>query len=249
MAWVAVTKQGSDAATGSLFSHVDLEERVPARHPLRRIRAVVSDPFASLDGDFDRLHPRQGQPSTASERLIRASLLQILGSIRSVGQLLEQMDCDRLFQWVSGLGIRNAVWVPSMSATNRDRLRSRTGPARSWQRSWPIARSRRIGHRRMADRSGPIVQSHLTRANGRAERRAAIDMLHRQAPGSPRRVTLAADPATTTRTSSPSSARSSSRRKLPVRFDMPRSTAAPPGSPARPTHSDAGRRSRNHPFG
>ena len=47
------------------------------------------------------------------------------------------------------------------------------------------------GTRRL--RSGLIVQADLTRADGQAERRAAIDMLHRHSPGSTRRLTLAAD--------------------------------------------------------
>ncbi|SEU10501.1 Transposase DDE domain-containing protein [Paracoccus homiensis] len=49
--------------------------------------------------------------------------------------------------------------------------------------------------RMMENRSGLslIVQADLTQANGRAERRAAIDMLHRHSPGSTRRLTLAAD--------------------------------------------------------
>ncbi len=42
-------------------------------------------------------------------------------------------------------------------------------------------------------RSGLIVQADLTQADGHAERRAAIDMLHRHSPGSTRRLTLAAD--------------------------------------------------------
>jgi hypothetical protein len=47
--------RGTDEATGSLFSHVDLEERIPARHPLRTIRQVVNDALASLGAEFDRL--------------------------------------------------------------------------------------------------------------------------------------------------------------------------------------------------
>ena len=31
--------RGSDARTGELFSYVDLEDRVPAKHPLRRSAA------------------------------------------------------------------------------------------------------------------------------------------------------------------------------------------------------------------
>ena len=50
-----------------------------------------------------------------------------------------------------------------------------------------------MGHSLMENRSGLIVQADLTRADGHAERRAAIDMLHRHSPGSTRRLTLAAD--------------------------------------------------------
>jgi len=37
------------------------------------------------------------------------------------------------------------------------------------------------------------VQGDLTQADGYAERRAALDMVHRHSPGSPRRLTLGAD--------------------------------------------------------
>jgi hypothetical protein len=74
--------RGTDEASGALFSYVDLEERVPERHPLRLIRRVVNDALASLDADFGALYADFGRPSIAPERLIRASLVQILFSIR-----------------------------------------------------------------------------------------------------------------------------------------------------------------------
>jgi len=46
---------GTDEAAGSLFSHVDLEERVPARHPLRLIRRIVNDALAILDAEINAL--------------------------------------------------------------------------------------------------------------------------------------------------------------------------------------------------
>ena len=45
--------RGSDTQTGSLFSYVNLEERVPARHPLRKIKAVVDAALAALDAEFE----------------------------------------------------------------------------------------------------------------------------------------------------------------------------------------------------
>src|SRR6056297_1813490 len=114
--------RGTDEASGSLFSYVNLEERVPAGHPLRKIRQIVNDALASLDAEFGALYTDFGRPSIAPERLIRASLLQILFSIRSERQLMEQMDYNLLFRWFVGLGIDDAVWVPTVFSKNRDRL-------------------------------------------------------------------------------------------------------------------------------
>ena len=74
--------RGTDVATGSLFSYVDLEERIPAGHPLRKIRQVVNDALARLDADFGPLYSAEGRPSIAPERLMRASLIQILFAVR-----------------------------------------------------------------------------------------------------------------------------------------------------------------------
>jgi hypothetical protein len=55
-------------ASGSLFSYFDLEERIPARHPLRKIgQQIVNSALASLDAEFDRLFlPKAGLPSRRS---------------------------------------------------------------------------------------------------------------------------------------------------------------------------------------
>ena len=50
-----------------------------------------------------------------------------------------------------------------------------------------------IGHALMENRSGLIVQGDLTQADEHAERRAALDMIHRHSPGSTRQLTLGAD--------------------------------------------------------
>ena len=114
--------RGSDDQSGSLFSYVNLDERIPARHPLRKIREVVNAALATLDADFDRLYAGEGRPSIAPERLLRASLVQILFSVRSERQLMEQLHYNLLFRWFVGLGIDDPVWVPTVFSKNRDRL-------------------------------------------------------------------------------------------------------------------------------
>jgi len=114
--------RGSDKTSGSLFSYVDLEERVPASHPLRVIREIVDDALASLDAEFERLYVGSGRASIAPERLLRASLLQAFYTIRSERQLVEQIDYNLLFRWFVGLGIDDEVWDHSTFSKNRDRL-------------------------------------------------------------------------------------------------------------------------------
>jgi transposase len=114
--------RGSDATSGSLFSYVDLEDRVPAKHPLRTIRAIANDVLVSLDAEFERLYEGTGRQSVAPERLLRASLLQAFYSVRSERQLMEQINYNLLFRWFVGLGIDDAVWDHSTFSKNRDRL-------------------------------------------------------------------------------------------------------------------------------
>jgi transposase len=107
--------RGTDKISGSLFSYVDIEDRIPERHPLRQVKRIVDEALASLDAEFDRLYAAEGRPSIAPERLMRASLIQILFSVRSERQLMEQMQYNLLFRWFVGLGVDDAVWVPTVS--------------------------------------------------------------------------------------------------------------------------------------
>ena len=114
--------RGSDARTGELFSYVDLEERVPAKHPLRVIRRIINEVLAALDAEFAELYAATGRPSIAPERLLRALLLQAFYTIRSERQLMEQLDYNLLYRWFVGLGVDEPVWVPTVFSKNRDRL-------------------------------------------------------------------------------------------------------------------------------
>ncbi len=79
-------------AVGALFSSVDPEERIPPKHPIQIIKAIVDDVLVSLDAAFERLYEGTGRQSIAPERLLRALLLQAFYSLRSERQLMEQID-------------------------------------------------------------------------------------------------------------------------------------------------------------
>ena len=100
---------------------------MPVRHSLRKIRQVVNEALASLDAELEALYTDFGRPSIPPERLIRASpirasLIQILFSVRSERQVMEQMQYNLLFRWFVGLGIDEPAWVPTVFTKNRDRL-------------------------------------------------------------------------------------------------------------------------------
>jgi transposase len=117
-----IVMRGSDQHSGSLFSYVDLEMRVPKDHPLRTIRDIANDALSELSSDFAALYAPLGRPSIPPEKLLRASLLQAFYSIRSERQLMERLEFDLLFRWFVGLGIDDPAWDHSVFSKNRDRL-------------------------------------------------------------------------------------------------------------------------------
>ena len=83
---------------------------------------MVNEILRDMDKDFDELYADSGRLSIAPEYLLRAFLLQILYSIRSERQLMDQIDFNILFWWFVGLSIDAPVWDHSSFTKNRDRL-------------------------------------------------------------------------------------------------------------------------------
>ncbi len=105
-----------------MFSYVDLESRIPRKHPIRKIRRIVDEALTDLEPAFESMYASSGRPSIPPEQLLRALLLQILYTIRSERLLMERIDYDLLFRWFVGLGMDDAVWNHSVFSKNRDRL-------------------------------------------------------------------------------------------------------------------------------
>jgi len=114
--------RGEDNRSGSLFSYVDLEARVPAEHSLRAIREIVNQALADLSGEFQALYSHTGRPGIVPEKLLRALLLQAFYSIRSERRLMAELEFNLLYRWFVGLGIDDPVWDATVFCKNRDRL-------------------------------------------------------------------------------------------------------------------------------
>jgi len=107
---------------GGLFSYVSPESRVPADHPLRKIRELVRAVLKDLSRSFARLYSKDGRPSVPPEQLLSALLIQVLHGIRSERQLMEQLDYNLLYRWFVGLSPDDPVWDPTTFTKNRERL-------------------------------------------------------------------------------------------------------------------------------
>lgn len=105
-----------------MFSYISPEQRVPASHPLRKVRELVRGVLKDLSRTFDRLYSHEGRPSIPPEQLLSALLLQAFYGIRSERQLMEQLDYNLLYRWFVGLSPDDPVWDPTTFTKNRDRL-------------------------------------------------------------------------------------------------------------------------------
>jgi transposase len=117
-----VSMRGGFVDQGGLFSYVDPESRIPAGHPIRKIRELVRDVLKAMNGTFARLYSHQGRPGIPPEQLLSALLLQVLYGIRSERQLMEQLNYNLMYRWFVGLSPDDAVWDATSFTKNRDRL-------------------------------------------------------------------------------------------------------------------------------
>lgn len=114
--------RGTDRQQSSMFSYISAEQRVPNDHPLRAIRVMVDAAVSELQAEFDAMYAQGGRPSIPPEKLLRALLLQLLYTVRSERQLMEQLDYNLLFRWFVGLSMDDTVCDVIVFTKNRERL-------------------------------------------------------------------------------------------------------------------------------
>jgi len=114
--------RGRVDAEGAMFCVVDVEELIPADHPLRAIKARVDCELRRMRPAFQKAYAKTGRPSIPPEQLIKATLLQALYTIRSERQLCEQIGYNILYRWFLGLSLDAPVWNHSTFSKNRERF-------------------------------------------------------------------------------------------------------------------------------
>jgi transposase len=113
--------RGHQDAQASMFSYFSPEARVPAAHPLRSIKGYADTALKSLSREFDELYATTGRPSIPPERLLKASLLIALYSVRSDRLFCEMLDYNILFRWFLDMNLEEC----GLDQSNFSRLRER----------------------------------------------------------------------------------------------------------------------------
>jgi len=106
----------------AMLSTLSTEDLIPGDHPIRRIRTVVDAVLAELDATFAAMYSTRGRPSVPPERLLKASVLMALYSIRSERAFCERLNYDLLFKWFLDLRIDEPAFDATTFTKNRKRL-------------------------------------------------------------------------------------------------------------------------------
>jgi transposase len=114
--------RGEERRQRSMLLVINLEERVSGAHPLRRIKQLADGAVKELSPLFDQLYSVLGRPSIPPERLLKASLLMALYTIRSERMFCEQLDYNLLFRWFLDMELDESSFDHSSFTTNRRRL-------------------------------------------------------------------------------------------------------------------------------
>ena len=109
----------------SMPAIVDWEERVPQDHPLRRIKAVADAALARLSPEFDHMYARVGRASVPPERLLKASLLIALYSVRSERAFCEELEYNLPCRWFLDMDLPGCSFDATVFTKNRPRLLAR----------------------------------------------------------------------------------------------------------------------------
>lgn len=114
--------RGVETKQATMLTLTGPEKRVPADHPLRAIKVLVDAALAALSKDFDRMYSEVGRPSIAPERLLKATLLMALYTVRSERLFCEQLDYNLLFRWFLDMDVVEPSFDHSTFSANRSRL-------------------------------------------------------------------------------------------------------------------------------
>ena len=116
--------RGKPQAQPEFLTTINLNQRVPADHPLRGIKTRVDQVLAKLSPMFDELYAGDGRPSIPPEQLFKSRILMALYSVRSERLFCEQLAYNLLWLWFLDRELDEGSFDPTVFTHNYDRVLS-----------------------------------------------------------------------------------------------------------------------------
>ena len=114
--------RGEERRQRAMLMVMEPGDRVPKEHPLRRVKELADAALGQLSPLFDAMYSVIGRPSLPPERLLKASLLMGLYTVRSERMFCEQLDYNLLFRWFLDMDVAEPSFDHSTFSRNRARL-------------------------------------------------------------------------------------------------------------------------------
>ena len=114
--------RGREEEQGEMLLSITPDALVPKDHPIRRVREITDRALKEMSPVLNTMYSGIGRPSIAPERLLKASILMALYSIRSERQFCERLQYDLLFKWFLNMNIASPAFDHASFSKNRERL-------------------------------------------------------------------------------------------------------------------------------
>jgi transposase len=116
--------RGKPQAQPDFLTVINLNQCVPADHPLRAIKSQVDAVLKKLSPLFDELYAEEGRNSIPPEQLLKARVLTALYSVRSERLFCEQLGYNLLWLWFLDREFNEGSFDHSIFAKNYERVLS-----------------------------------------------------------------------------------------------------------------------------
>jgi transposase len=114
--------RGEESGQGLMLSLKTADQCVPQGHPIGRIKQLADAALRSIEPVLDEMYSRLGRPSIPPQRLLKASLLMALYTVRSERLLCEQLGYNFLFRYFLDMNMVEEPFDHSSFSRNRARL-------------------------------------------------------------------------------------------------------------------------------
>jgi transposase len=114
--------RGQDSKQASMLCLISPESVVPPDHPLRAMKSLVEVVLRELSSVFNAMYSHTGRPSIPPERLLKATVLMALYTLRSERMFCEQLGYNLLFKWFLDMDMDERAFDPTSFTKNRKRL-------------------------------------------------------------------------------------------------------------------------------